>query len=280
MTASASPTFQSSALASAGPTLSDRPSPSRVADGTPARLEPSPSPPSPPPPTLPAALVFAPGVIRTIPYHGLDIAALVGTVAYRVPIATAGPDRLFATDVRTGADRRIRLDLGAGERIAGVVTDGASLAVLAWHRINPIASGSVPCRGDESHPLTWRLLVAPLDNGLVAGPFSVLDSGVSRLVFTPAKVGEYCSGPLIPAVAVASGRIAYAVEDVTATRPAGSRVLVRSLPSGALERAIATRLQVFALAISSTTLAWVESANAGPSASRDVAWRVMRTPSS
>jgi hypothetical protein len=186
-------------------------------------------------------------------------------------------DRLFVADLRTRTSHRVALALAPGERIDGVATDGRTLVLLVWRRINPLPPpGAVPCNGDESHPLAWRLLAAPLSHGLVAGAFNVLAAGRSSLVFAPALAGEYCPGPLVPRIAVASGRVAYAIEDLASARPAGARIIVRSLASGAIVRSVTRPGQVVALALSASAIAWLESANAQTSRTAGAGWAVRR----
>jgi hypothetical protein len=87
----------------------------------------------------------------------------------------------------------------------------------------------------------------------------VLDAGRSSLVFTPPYAGQYCSGPIAPLIDVAAGHVAYSIERPTAGQPAGSRILVRSLASGAVVRTVTRPRQVYALALSNSAIAWAES---------------------
>ena len=83
--------------------------------------------------------------------------------------------------------------------------------------------------------------------------------------------------PATPPVALAAGRVAYAVE----APGAASTVLVRPLPTGTFgltyARTYASPSQVYQIALSSTAVAWSETANGltdGPTPD----WRVMTAP--
>jgi hypothetical protein len=55
--------------------------------------------------------------------------------------------------------------------------------------------------------------------------------------------------------------IAYTVDDVTSARPMGSRIILRSLASGAAVRSVVATEMVYDVHLSGTTIAWGESQN-------------------
>lgn len=224
-------------------------------------------------PTLPAPITAPPGAVRTMSFsYSFYPAAVADQAVYYLP----SPDRLFMADLSSRTSHRVKLSLIPGERIERVATDGRTLVLLLWRRINPLPpTGDIPCNGDEDRPIAWRLLAAPLAHGRVTGPFRLLDAGRNVLVFEPAFRGEGCAATLVPQIAVASGRVAYSAEHMTSAQPAGSRILVRSLVSGAVVRSVTRPWQAIALALSSTTIAWSESDNAHASSSPD-RWAVRR----
>jgi hypothetical protein len=61
--------------------------------------------------------------------------------------------------------------------------------------------------------------------------------------------------------AVDAGMIAYTVDDVTSARPMGSRILLRSLASGATMRSVIATEMVYEVHLSGTTIAWAECQN-------------------
>jgi hypothetical protein len=61
--------------------------------------------------------------------------------------------------------------------------------------------------------------------------------------------------------AVDSGMIAYTVDDVTSSRPMGSRILLRSLADGPTLRSVAATEMVYEVHLSGTTIAWGECQN-------------------
>jgi hypothetical protein len=114
-------------------------------------------------------------------------------------------------------------------------------------------------------------------NGLPTGGWHQVDAGVATRQFADPYAGITCHDPIIPTVAVADGRVAYAVDHPTSQYPAGSRIVLRSLGGGTVQRVIDTATQVTHLALSASSVAWVESPNAdapGPV----TRWRVMRAP--
>jgi hypothetical protein len=136
----------------------------------------------------------------------------------------------------------------------------------------------IPCYSDSGKPIAWRLLVTTLGaDGLPAGGWRQVDAGVATRRFADPDAGINCDDPIIPAVAVADGRAAYAVDHPTSQYPAGSRIVLRSLGAGTVQRVIDTATQVTHLALSASSVAWVESPNAqtpGPV----MRWRVMHAP--
>jgi hypothetical protein len=111
-------------------------------------------------------------------------------------------------------------------------------------------------------PMSWRILVAPLDANGKPSALSVFATGRSTLdVGTPNFECGECSGGVDdwpPNVALSGGLIAYNVEQPTKDHPFGSEILLRSLTDGSTVRDLATPEYVYSLELSGTNLVWIE----------------------
>ncbi len=188
-----------------------------------------------------------------------------------------GNRTLYVADGGGGSERQIALPLAVDEQIDEVRTDGAWIVVAVSGPAKPGASQSgLTCRQQESQPRAWRILAAPLGaDGLPGGSFRKIDAGMATRAFeVPGSAGLACPYPATPPVALAADEVAYAVE----ASGAASIVLVRALPTGTFgltyARTYASPSQVYQIALSSTAVAWSETANGltdGPTPD----WRVM-----
>ena len=306
------PALIATPLASATPTLAPSPMASATpvavtSTATPVPIEPPtvvpteqvtpeltsvPLPPSPLPGI--AALVLPPGAVRTIDLLPPPVGP--GSAAYAFPPKPGGPPsgpyvyigserlpwhpaHLVVVDLGGGSTRAVPLPTRRYEHVGSALVDGRSLVLLLWQQEGPQPEQlGTPCSSNSGHPIDWRLLVTTLGaDGLRAGAWRTLDTGVSARLFADPAGGEGCADPVVPAVAVADGRVAYAVDHATAEHPAGSHIVVRSLSDGSLQRRIDTVTQVIALALSAASVSWSESPNAlVPSGIKH--WRVMRAP--
>jgi len=184
---------------------------------------------------------------------------------------TPSADQLLVADMTNGTVTSIDVPLGQGERIsnafgygeevAPVATDGDWIAVVVWRRVGPQGTGGAPCSSDAGQPLAWRILVAPIDRstGLPNGQFREVQRGESQRTFTLFGQGEGCSGPRLPRISLAKGRLAYDVEDPSSGRPDGSRIAVHWLDGSKPDLVVPTTSQVVYLALSNVTVAWTES---------------------
>jgi hypothetical protein len=251
---------------------------------------PTPLPTSPLPGT--AGLILPPGTVRTV-----DLAERPsGSSFWSFPAKPGGPPTgpyvylgadpetpfaygLSVADLGGGSVRPVPLPSLPYESVASALVEGHSLVVLVWRHEGPLpAQMGIPCYSDSGKPIAWRLLVTTLGaDDLPTGGWHQVDAGVATRRFADPAAGISCHDPIIPAVAVADGRVAYAVDHPTGQYPAGSRIVLRSLGRGIVERAIDTATQVTHLALSASSVAWVESPNAdapGPV----TRWRVMHAP--
>ncbi len=150
----------------------------------------------------------------------------------------------------------LRTNIGGGFSVA---TDGGSVAVVVWYRLN---SGTqlIPCATNDGSPIAWRILVAPIDQPTGApGTFSSIASGQSKVAFRPTTVGEGCDTVSAPLVALSGGLIAYNIEVPTAGHPLASTIMLHALGAGVPDRQIHTSAMPIGLDLSGTNVAWVES---------------------
>jgi hypothetical protein len=188
-----------------------------------------------------------------------------------------GSRTLYVADAGGGSERAVPLPLAVDEQIDEVRTDG-SWIIVAVSRLAATSGAyenGFTCTQQEHLARQWRILAAPLGaDGLPSGTFRRIDWGEAARAFElPGAAGLACPYPATPPVAVAAGRVAYAVEAGIGARSA-STVVVRSLPTGTLIQTYASPLQVYQIALSSTAVAWSETANGltdGPTPD----WRVM-----
>jgi hypothetical protein len=296
--ATPSPSATAVATAPAGiatptPTLASTLRPTPTLTGTPpppSMAPPTPWPTSPLPGT--AGLILPPGTVRTI-----DLAQRPsGSSFWSFPAKPGGPPTgpyiylgadpwspfaygLSVADLGGGSVRPVPLPSLPYESVASALVDGRSLVVLVWrHEGSLPARMGIPCYSDSGKPIAWRLLTTTLGaDGLPAGGWHQVDAGVATRRFADPDAGINCGDPIIPAVGVADGRVAYAVDHPTSQYPAGSRIVLRSLGGGTVQRVIDTATQVTHLALSASSVAWVESPNADASGPV-TRWRVMRAP--
>ncbi len=190
--------------------------------------------------------------------------------------------RLSVVDLSGGSVRYVPLPSRPAESVAYALVTGGRLVVLLRRQEGwPPEQLGMPCSSSNGRPITWRLLVARLgSDGLPAQGWWQVDAGVATRPFTDPNAGVTCHDPLVPPVTVAGDAgslVAYATDHPSAAYSAGSRIVLRSLASGTVERVIDTATTVTALALSATSVAWVESPDAdapGPV----TRWRVMRAP--
>ncbi len=192
--------------------------------------------------------------------------APTGPYAY-VRASNAGS--ILVADAGGGSVREVPVPLAAGEQIRQIAVDGSWLVVVT-------AQPGVPCALPTPTRVRWRILAAPLgSDALPTGAFHQVDAGTAtRSFILPGNQGLSCAEPAIPPLALAAGRVAYGVEAPGGNDPAASQVRVRSLVDGSLFRTIAAPAQVYAVALSSSAVAWVETAN-GVTSGQQVDWRVM-----
>src|SRR5664280_2902461 len=186
---------------------------------------------------------------------------------------------LSVADLGGGSVRAVPLPSLPYESVASALVEGHSLVVLLWRHEGTLpARMGIPCYSDSGKPIAWRLLVTTIGaDGLPTGGWHQVDAGVASRRFADPDAGINCDDPIIPAVGVADGHVAYAVDHPTSQYPAGSRIVLRSLGGGTVRRVIATATQVTHLALSASSVAWVESPNADASGPV-TRWRVMRAP--
>ncbi len=238
------------------------------------------------------ALVLPPGTVRMIdllrPPPGAPIFGYppkaggppTGPYVYigsdRLP---SYPAHLTVVDLGGASTRTVPLPTHRYEHIGSALVDGRSLVLLVYQQQGPQPEGlGTPCSSNSGKPIDWRLLVTTLGaDGLPAGAWRTLDSGTASREFRYPTTRAGCDDPAVPAVAVADGRVAYATDHDTAEFPAGSRIALRALSNGSLQRRIDAVTQVTALALSDTSVAWSESPNAAPPGG-GTRWRVMRAP--
>jgi hypothetical protein len=275
------------------PTPVSTPTPTPTLTGTPA--PPSLAPPTPSP-TSPlsgtAALILPPGTVRTIDLAEQRSGSSFWSFPAKPGRPPTGPYVYLGADPETPFAYGLSVaDLGGGsvralplrslpyESVASALVEGHSLVVLVWRHEGPLpARMGIPCYSDSGKPIAWRLLTTSLGaDGLPTGGWHQVDAGVATRRFADPDAGINCDDPIIPAVAVADGRVAYAVDHPTSQYPAGSRIVLRSLGGGTVQRVIDTATQVTHLALSASSVAWVESPNADASGPV-TRWRVMRAP--
>jgi hypothetical protein len=224
--------------------------------------------------------------VLAVPSAAIRVALIPDSLAPQAGAAPTGPyaylggkggKTLVVADAGGGSEHRVSLALLADEGIDEVLTDGSWIVVAVSRPTMSSASESqLTCKQVERQPRAWRILVAPLGaDGLPKISFQRLDGGVASRPFEPPQsAGLACLHPATPPAALAAGRVAYAVESATG---AASTVVVRSLPGGSVVRSYASPSQVYQVALSSTAVAWSETAN-GLTDGQTPDWRVMTAP--
>jgi hypothetical protein len=235
-----------------------------------ATITPAPS----PTPNLPAEIAGLP--VTNLPANQIGRSPTVLTTAFGslvYEIASKGSTaEVTVGNLSTGSARVADVGLPTDETMLGdmlgltrpyAATDGHYLVVYATHSSDPqpsqIAIGGCNPRGRD-----WQLLTAPLDptTGLPSSDFKVFASGVMNRVFNAPLGGEGGNCRYQNTVfAVDSGMIAYTVDDVSSSRPMGSRILLRSLVDGSTLRSVVATEMVYEVRISGTTIGWGESQN-------------------
>jgi len=147
-----------------------------------------------------------------------------------------------------------------------VAADSRELALVVWHSVGPAGEPRIPCPDVVALPRAWRILVAPLDPSGKPGPLVPFATGESPIAFDGPMGGEGCRATSAPSASVSNGLIAYAVDDATAERPYGSRILVRSLADGSVMRDLATPTRVLSLELAGSSVAWLEADGNWPKA--------------
>lgn len=240
---------------------STAPSPSAI-------VSPSPQPTNEVPPALQALPVTAVSADQL--HRGLGSPASVarGPLVYTVGEAAAGEVTVTVTDISTGDIASVAAAIPADEVISWdywdedpVATDGRYLVVLASHPFTP-PEGPIGIPSCVPSGRDWQLLTATIDpaTGLPSSGFTVFASGTTKLGFLAPRAGEAgdCWNDNTT-FAVDAGLIAYTVDDVTPSRPEGSRILIRSLSDGSILRKVQANQFVYAVRLSGTTIAWAES---------------------
>ena len=163
-------------------------------------------------------VTIPPAAIRTvlIPEPVVGDPAVAGGFGFVVARETSGPAvHLWAANFAKLKAVRVFANLRPGEEIARVLTDGRFVVVESYRRYGPPGRQLTPCLTDSANPISWRISAASLGADGVPGVYFLVDAGVSRVVFRPPLAGEYCDRPLLPPLALTSGRLAYATEGVS-----------------------------------------------------------------
>jgi hypothetical protein len=172
-------------------------------------------------------------------------------------------------DIATGKAASVPLLLTSAElagikspRVGGgfsVAADGSHVAVVVWYRLQS-GSLAIPCPSNYDTPISWRILVAPLDPSTGApGTFAAIASGHSKIAFRPTTIGEGCDTVSAPDIALSGDLIAYNIEAATAGHPLAGTILLHSLSGGSPDRQIQTDAMPMGLRVSDTNVTWLES---------------------
>jgi hypothetical protein len=125
---------------------------------------------------------------------------------------------------------------------AQVLTDTGVVWLETWYTDPPMdCTNQVPCSPHGGQPISWKLNFTTLDGTTT----TKLDSGVVSRISVE---GEGAT-PLPPEIAAQGGRVAYAVPRTVSGKPQASRIIVRSLPDGAVVRTIDTNGYVAQLGV-------------------------------
>lgn len=180
-----------------------------------------------------------------------------------IKLGTSEAVGLFVADAGGGSERPVAVPLAANDQIDPVLVGDGWIVVLVGHSTAPPPTeGGVPCNGTEGFPIVWRILVARLGaNGEPSTPWRTLDQGTARRRWGPPGAGEWCYPVQTPPVAIAADRLAYAIESATSATPDASTVVLRSLADGSVVRTYAASQQVEQVVLSTTDVAWTQSAN-------------------
>ena len=161
--------------------------------------------------------------------------AINGNLAYHVGhadiVSSPGIGTIGLTD---SSQLGTIVSLANGHDISAYALSNAGVVWMeTWYTDKPIDCGnSIPCSPHGGQPVSWALNLTTLDGATT----TKLDSGVvSRL-----SVEGEGSTPLPPEMAAQGNRVAYAVPRTVSGQPQASRIIVRSLPDGALIRTLDT----------------------------------------
>lgn len=232
-----------------------------------ATIAPAPSP-TPNPPAEIAGLPVTNLQANQIGRSPTVVTTAFGSLVYGIA-SNGRKAEVTVGNLSTGSVRVADVGLPADEAMLGdltqpyAATDGRYLVVYATHSSDP-QPGRIAIGGCGPGGGDWQLLVAPLDptTGLPSSDFTVFASGVMKRVFNAPLGGEGGNCWYENTVfAVDSGMIAYTVDDVSSSRPMGSRIFLRSLADGSTLRSVVATEMVYEVRLSGTTIGWGESQN-------------------
>jgi hypothetical protein len=245
-TASVVPTVAPSVVASAQPATSQSAAPSPSSSATAAT----------PVPTGPITILpsqvtaLTPGVFAI---HDLDWYG-------EIPSGKGSDPTFFATGPSGGSTL---LELRNGHDISSYALTDAGIAwVETWYTDKAINCGNnVPCSPHMGQPVSWAVNLTTF-----AGTTTRLDTGV---VSRTSVEGEG-AGPLPPVMAAQGSRVAYAVPRLNVPgAPEASRIVIRSLPDGALVRTIDTDGYVAQISLFGQAVAFLDALDTAGGASVD-----------
>jgi hypothetical protein len=149
---------------------------------------------------------------------------------------------------------------------ADTVALGANSVVWmdSWYAKPPTnCGGAVPCNPYAGQPVLWRVAAVPL----AGGAETTLATGTSSRT---SIMGE-AAAPHAAVLAADGDRVAYAEDAPTKAAPEASRIVVRSISTGAIVRQIDTTGYIELLRLSGTAIAYGEAFDiAGPGT---ITWR-------
>lgn len=210
------PTVAPSAIASNPPA----PTPAASAP-TPAASAATPAPSGP--------ITLQPSQITNLQQRG--VFAISNGVAYAAANLTSSVGAILKIDLTKPDSASTLVRLTNGRAVASIdLTNAGIVWIESWYTQPPINCSTTPCSAHQGQPVSWSLNLTTLD-----GKTTKLDSGV---VSRTSVQGEGAS-PLPPVMAGQGDRVAYAVPRLNVPRaPDASRIIVRSLPDGAVVRTI------------------------------------------
>ena len=149
-------------------------------------------------------------------------------------LATTGQstvDAITVTDVATGTVTRLTT-LPAGHVVEYPALAAAHVVWMeSWYAKPPTSCGqSVPCNPRAGQPVLWKVVAVPL----AGGPETELGTGTSSRT----SIEGEGAAPQAPVLAADGDRVAYAIDAPTTGAPDASRLVVRSISTGAILRQI------------------------------------------